>query len=190
MPKIQAATVAEHRAAQRAALLDAARALLSATGEPPGLGDVARRAGLARSSVYSYFRSRDDLLDALIADTFPRWSSYVLARMSEPDTPGRRVLAYVDANLRLVARGDHALVRALAIAVHTETVVESSQILHDELRAPLLAALTEHGAADPDGMAELIQAVLFRTSRMIEDGTPEAAASALAHELLAPYLTP
>lgn len=192
MPKIQAATVTEHRAAQRAALLDAARRLLSAGpgGQPPSIGDVARDAGLARSSAYSYFRSRDDLLDALIADTFPRWSAYVLARMREQDAPGRRVLAYVDANLHLVARGDHALVRALAIAVHTETVVESSRVLHDELRTPLVAALAEHGASDPQAMAELVQSLVYRTSRMIEDGTTEAAASRLAHELLGPYATP
>jgi len=192
VPKIRAATVAEHRAAQRAALLDAARDLLSAdpTGQPPSLGDVARQAGLARSSVYSYFRSRDDLLDALLADTFPRWSQYVRTRMSERDAPGERVLAYVDANLHLVARGDHALVRALAIAVHTETVVESSRLLNDELRTPLVAALTEHGAADPERMAEVVQSAVYALSRMIEDGTSEEAVTRLARELLGPYLTP
>lgn len=69
---------------------------------------------MARSSLYSYFTSREDLFDALVADTFPRWSSYVLDRMARQRTPGAKVLAYVDANLHLVARGDHALVFALA----------------------------------------------------------------------------
>ena len=52
MPKISAATVVEHRAAQRRALLDAARDLIAeAPDRVPSLADVAVRAGLARSSV-------------------------------------------------------------------------------------------------------------------------------------------
>ncbi|MFF4242404.1 TetR/AcrR family transcriptional regulator [Actinomadura geliboluensis] len=189
MPKIQAPTVAEHRAAQRAALLDAARSLLSEEAErAPSMAAVARRAGLARSSVYAYFTSRDDLLDALIVDTFPRWSAYVRARMEKAGTPGDRVLAYVHANLRLVARGDHALARALAATGRTDALANSSRLLHDELQTPLRTALADHGAGDPDRTAELVQSIVYTLSRMIEDGLTERAARRLADELLAPYL--
>lgn len=191
MPKIQAPTVAEHRAAQRAALLDAARSLLSEEAErAPSMAAVARRAGLARSSVYAYFTSRDDLLDALIVDTFPRWSAYVRARMAKAGTPGDRVLAYVHANLRLVARGDHALARALAATGRTDALANSSRLLHDELQTPLRTALADHGAGDPDRTAELVQSIVYTLSRMIEDGLPERAARRLADELLTPYLNP
>lgn len=191
MPKIQAPTVAEHRAAQRAALLDAARGLLSEEAErAPSMAAVARRAGLARSSVYAYFTSRDDLLDALIVDTFPRWSAYVRARMGKARTPGDRVLAYVHANLRLVARGDHALARALAATGRTDALANSSRLLHDELQTPLRTALADHGAGDPDRTAELVQSIVYTLSRMIEDGLPERAARRLADELLTPYLNP
>ncbi|WP_026403782.1 TetR/AcrR family transcriptional regulator [Actinomadura rifamycini] len=189
MPRIQAPTVAEHRAARRAALLDAARDLLSAEPErAPSLADVARRAGLARSSMYAYFTSRDDLLDALIVDTFPRWSAYVRAQMEKAGTPGDRVLAYVRANLRIVARGDHALARALAATGRTDTLANSSRLLHDELQTPLRAALADHGAADPARTAELVQSIVYTLSRMIEEGLAERAARRLADELLAPYL--
>ncbi|NKZ02796.1 TetR/AcrR family transcriptional regulator [Actinomadura latina] len=189
MPKIQAPTVAQHRAERRAALLDAARTLLSEQPEQaPSLADVARRAGLARSSVYAYFTSRDDLLDALIVDTFPRWSAYVEAQMEKARTPGDRVLAYIQANLRLVARGDHALARALAGTGRADTLANSSRLLHDELQTPLRAALAEHGAADPDRTAELVQSLVYTLTRMIEDGLAERTARRLARELLAPYL--
>ncbi|WP_262403338.1 TetR/AcrR family transcriptional regulator [Actinomadura sp. CNU-125] len=155
---------------------------------PPSLADVARRAGLARSSAYSYFKSRDDLLDALIVDTFPRWAAYVQARMAEAGTPGERVMAYVAANLHLVARGDHALARALAATSRTDTLAESSRLLHDDLAAPLRAALIEHGASDPVRTGELVQAIVYTLSRMIEDGLAEDAAERLARELLTPYL--
>ena len=52
MPRITAPTVAEHHAKQRRALLDAARDLLAETGAEPSMAAVARRAGLARSSIY------------------------------------------------------------------------------------------------------------------------------------------
>ncbi|MFI7305070.1 TetR/AcrR family transcriptional regulator [Micromonospora aurantiaca] len=191
MPKIQASTVAEHRAAQRAALLDAARALLSEHPEQiPSLADVARHAGLARSSAYSYFKSRTDMFDVLVADTFPRWSAFVEKRMAEARTPGARILAYVEANLQLVARGDHALARALASAGDSEVLATSSRLLHDSLEAPLRAALTEHGASDPDRMAELVQSVVYALSRMIENGLDLPSATGLGRELLTPYLRP
>lgn len=189
MPKIQAATVAEHRASQRAALLDAARTLLSEHPEQiPGLAEVAQHAGLARSSVYSYFKSRADMFDALVIDTFPRWSAYVEKRMDEAAAPGPKIQAYVEANLQLVARGDHALARALASAGSSETLASSSRLMHDRLEAPLRAALTDHGSSDPVRMAELVQSIVYALSRMIEGGLPLRTATGLARELLSPYL--
>ena len=189
MPKIRASTVVEHRAVQRASLIDAARRLLTADPDQvPNLAAVAAQAGLARSSIYAYFRSRDDMLDAVIVDTFPRWSAYVEARMRKRNSPGERVQAYVDANLHLVARGDHALVRALASTGRTDALVHSSRLLHGQLAEPLRQALAEHGASDPDGIAALVQALVYNLSRQIEEGTTERKAKQLAHELLAPYL--
>jgi AcrR family transcriptional regulator len=140
--------------------------------------------------VYAYFKSRDDLLDALIVDTFPRWSAFVRARMGRAKSPGDRILAYVYANLRLVARGDHALARALAATGRTDALANSSRLLHDQLQTPLREALADHGASDPARTAELIQSVVYALSRMIEDGLAERAARRLARELLAPYLLP
>ncbi|MFC7759986.1 TetR/AcrR family transcriptional regulator [Catellatospora bangladeshensis] len=117
MPRIQAATVAEHRSLQRRALLDAARDILaSGAPEAPSLSAVAQRAGLARPSVYQYFRSREDLLEAVIADMFPRWSAFVGERMDGAPGAAEQVLAYADANLELVAQGEHAVMRGLAMA--------------------------------------------------------------------------
>jgi hypothetical protein len=56
-------------------------------------------------------------------------------------------------------------------------------------RTPLVAALAEHGAADPEGVAELVQAVVYAASRMIESGTSERKARSLARVILEPYLS-
>lgn len=188
MPKIQASTVAEHRAAQRATLLEAARTLLSEHPDQiPSLAEVAQHAGLARSSAYSYFKSRTDMFDALVTDTFPRWAAYVGKHMDAVSAPGPKILAYVEANLQLVARGDHALARALAAIGSSETLAASSRLLHDSLEAPLRVALADHGAAHPEHMAEVIQSIVYTLSRMIESGTSLRSATALARELLGPY---
>ncbi|WP_431886291.1 hypothetical protein [Micromonospora wenchangensis] len=73
-----------------------------------GWAAVAARTGLARPSTYQYFRSRTDLLDAVIVDLLLRWSTYVTQRMRRASTPGDRVLAYVavgEARARSLARG-------------------------------------------------------------------------------------
>ncbi|MFC7387540.1 TetR/AcrR family transcriptional regulator [Sphaerisporangium rhizosphaerae] len=189
MPRISAPTVAQHRAAQRRALLDAARAILAeGAGTAPGPADVTARAGLARSSFYQYFRSRQDLLDALVQDLFPRWSQRVVGEMAEASGPGERVLAYVDANLRLVAEGEHTIARALAAVAPGEGLDAGSKDMHQRLLHPLIDALGEMGASDPAAIAEMINAVVYAASRMIESGSAEQAVRSRARELLAPYL--
>lgn len=188
MPRIKAATVVEHRAAQRRALLDAARTLLGETGDVPSLADVAARADLARSSVYQYFASRQDLLDAVVEDTFPRWSRRIVAAMADAGTPGQQVLAYVEENLQLVADGEHAVARALVAVTPEDALAARSGAMHEQLRTPVIAALREHGATDPEAMADLVNAVVMTGSRMIEQGADVVAVRRLVRDLLAPYL--
>ncbi|MGO2741676.1 MAG: TetR family transcriptional regulator, partial [Cellulosimicrobium funkei] len=94
MPKIAAPTVAEHRAAQLRTLLDAARDLIREDGSGLTLAAVAARAGLARSSVYQYFRSREELLDAVVADVVPRWSARITAAVATAASPEDAIVAY------------------------------------------------------------------------------------------------
>ncbi|PPJ19127.1 TetR family transcriptional regulator [Nocardia nova] len=189
MPRIQAATVAEHRQAQRRALLDAARAILSEqTGAAPTLAEVAARAGLARPSVYQYFGSRDELFEAVLADALPRWSARITERMAAADDPGAKVLTYALVNLELVDEGEHAVVQGLSTYIAPDALAAQGRAIHDELRTPLIAALTELGAPDPATTAELINAVVLTASRMVENHSPVDTVAARVRELLTPYL--
>ncbi|APE11232.1 MULTISPECIES: TetR/AcrR family transcriptional regulator [Rhodococcus] len=171
MPKISAATVAEHRAAQRRALLDAALELLAEKPEQaPSLGDVARRAGLARSSVYNYFDSRDDLLHAVVVDMFPRWNTRVIEAMEKVSDPTERVLTYIDVNLQLVAEGEHAIVGALAAFTPQAFSDESMHAMHQDLVLPLVESLRALGVADPELDAELVTALVHKGTELIESG--------------------
>src|SRR6266567_3021228 len=102
MPKISAPTVAEHRARQRAALLDAARLVLEEQGYPAlTFGALADRTGLARPTVYEYFGSKDDLVVALCEREIGRQAELVRSRLEGASGPRERVAAFVRAQLDL-----------------------------------------------------------------------------------------
>jgi len=188
VPRISAPTVAEHRAAQMRLLLEAARSLLAETGRPPTFAALAERTGLARPSVYQYFRSADDLLLAMVEDVFPRWSATVARAMdAAPDDRGR-VVAYLRANLDLVAQGEHALATALASVGPPSAVMEGSRAMHDELVRPLGEALRALGTRDVARSAELVNAVVNSASRMIESGAPLEEVWSSVEELVTPFL--
>ncbi|GEN78600.1 TetR/AcrR family transcriptional regulator [Actinotalea fermentans] len=189
MPRIDAPTVAEHRAARERALLDAARDLLTADPDRvPTLAEVGERAGLSRSSVYQYFASREDLLSALVRDSFPTWQRRLDTTIAAADGPHGRVIAFVRANLELVADGEHALARTLAVVAPSEDVAERARDFHDQLLVPVLAALRELGAPDPELSAELVNAVVHAASRLVEQTGDLERSLRATTAILDPYL--
>ena len=100
---------------QRAALLDAARSLLSEGGtEALTFPALAERTGLARSSVYEYFRSRAAVVEELCEVDFPVWAAEVSAAMAAADGPEGKVEAYVRQQLALVGDRRHRAVVAIS----------------------------------------------------------------------------
>lgn len=194
MPRIQAPTVAEHRARQRRSILDAARALLAENGAAPSLAAVGARAGLARSSVYEYFSSREDLLAAVIADVLPAWAARIVEAVDAAPTPGARVWAYVTANMELFAGSEQAVARALMNVVDPAVLAAPMAEFHQSLREPLLAALRAHGEPQPEVMADIIGSMVVRASRDLWSPNKRTAqrrldaALALLRRLLGPYL--
>lgn len=189
MPRIRAATVAEHRAAQLRALLDAGRAIIAETGRPPTLSGVAAGAGLARSSVYEYFTSADDLLGALVEDVTPRWKARVRAEVDEAGSAAGAVLAYIHANLAQVAEGEHAIIAALAAIAPGHVTGQRARAMHEALLEPLLEALEALGAPDVPVLAEQIDAVVRAGSRQIEEGSADLErAWAAARSLVEPFV--
>ncbi|MCP3994675.1 MAG: TetR/AcrR family transcriptional regulator [bacterium] len=72
MPKINAATIDEHKEQTRKALLDAAADSFVANGlGATSIGTLADEAGIARTTVYEYFPNKEAVLAALIDERLP-----------------------------------------------------------------------------------------------------------------------
>ncbi|MFC5338520.1 TetR/AcrR family transcriptional regulator [Leucobacter denitrificans] len=170
MPKISAATIVQHRAQQERLILDAAHAILEETGDVTSMREVAERAGLARSSVYHYFGSREALLNALVQDVFPKWTERVTNAMAAEPEPSGRIIAYALANVQLVEEGAHAVGSALAALSPGEALNEQATQMHRAIQEPLIETLTELGVQNPEGLGELINSVIHASTRLLESG--------------------
>lgn len=173
MPKIAAATVAEHRARQETALLDAARELLLTGGaaavSPAG---VAAATGLARNSVYTYFRSTEQILARIVADAFAEWARRVREAVGAVDQPAARIDAYARATLALAGSGVHRVAVLAGSVLRSDASRARLAHVHHDLAAPLRAALADHGDPDPGLTAELVDGALGRAIDRLDAGDP------------------
>ncbi|WP_151775478.1 TetR/AcrR family transcriptional regulator [Streptomyces abyssomicinicus] len=166
--------MAEHRSMQRAALLDAARSLLSEGGtEALTFPALAERTGLARSSVYEYFRSRAAVVEELCEVDFPVWAAEVEAAMAAVEGPAGKVEAYVRQQLALVGDRRHRAVVAISAGELDEGAREKIRAAHGGLVTMLGGALRELGHRQPRLAAMLLQGVVDAAVRRIELGAAE-----------------
>jgi AcrR family transcriptional regulator len=173
VPKIEAPTVAEHRANQERALLDAARELLLAGGRaaitPAAVGAAA---GLARSSVYKYFSSGEEILTRIATEAFADWGARVSEAVGRAADVDGRIDAYVRTTLELADSGAHRVAVLGGGLPPDARARERLAQAHRDLAAPLVAALAEPGDADPVLTAELVDGVLGRAIDQLDAGRP------------------
>ncbi|GGJ73284.1 TetR family transcriptional regulator [Streptomyces camponoticapitis] len=166
--------MAEHRTMQRGALLDAARSLLSEGGtEALTFPALAERTGLARSSVYEYFRSRAAVVEELCAVDFPVWAAEIEFAMAEAPTPETKIEAYVRRQLSLVGDRRHRAVVAISASELDAGAREKIRAAHGGLIAMIVDALSELGHEQPRLAAMLLQGVVDAAVRRIELGAAE-----------------
>ncbi|MDH4116370.1 MAG: TetR/AcrR family transcriptional regulator [Acidimicrobiia bacterium] len=72
MPRIRADNIEAHKALTRREILDAAHDLIAEVGSADiALGDVAAEVGIGRTTLYEYFRDKDDLIAAMVEERLP-----------------------------------------------------------------------------------------------------------------------
>jgi AcrR family transcriptional regulator len=137
VPKIDAPTVAEHRAQVEARLVVAAEENLR-TGQPERLtaGAVSSAAGIARNSNYRYVETVDDLRALVVARYLPAWLTAVDQAMAQSEDPGDQVVTWVRANLEQATASGHGwLMEAVRAVPHRsdETLDQAHSGMRDAL---------------------------------------------------------
>lgn len=159
---------------QRGALLDAARSLLAEGGtEALTFPALAERTGLARSSVYEYFRSRAAVVEELCEVDFPVWAAEVETAMRAADSSEGKVEAYVRAQLALVGDPRHRAVVAISSGELDAGAREKIRAAHGGLVAIIVEALDTLGHEQPRMAAMLLQGIVDAAGRRIELGAAE-----------------
>ncbi len=173
MPKITAPSVAEHRARQHAALLEAARELLLVHGPnavtPAAVGACT---GLARTSVYKYFASTADILAQLVEDALPRLTRQAREAVQAAPTPQAKLDAYARAILDYAATGEHRIALVADQIDLPPELRERIEHRHAELPVPLIDILSQLGDPDPEITAMLVQGVLNSATHLLDLGHP------------------
>jgi AcrR family transcriptional regulator len=91
---------AQEKAARRESLLDAAERLYEPSLQLPAVGEVASEAGMAKGTVYLYFRSREALYLGLHERQAQRFFDDLAQRLSQPGPFDQEtMLAIVDAHM-------------------------------------------------------------------------------------------
>ncbi len=161
MPKIKTATVPEHRKAQRTAILQAARELILSSGLPSlKFGELADRAGLARPSIYEYFKTKGDLVVALVEEEVPTWVADVSEALAGSPSAEDSLVAFVRTVLELVRSGRHELPFALAEGDLDADARGKIAKAHEELFRLVAPALKNLGVRDSASCLELIGGVI------------------------------
>lgn len=173
MPRITEATVAAHRAAQRARLIDAAYEIAAEQGaEAVTLASVATRAGLARSSLYGYFGSRDELIVAVCEDAVGRWCETIVRSMTAAADRDRQLREYVEAQLGAAADTRHELSMLLLQSGVSADGLERIRAAHATLRTALLDVLIGMDLPAPERAAAFVQAAVTAAYEQIRAGQP------------------
>ncbi|MFI5706375.1 TetR/AcrR family transcriptional regulator [Kribbella sp. NPDC051620] len=193
MPKV----TREHRTARRDQIVSAAQRCVNERGfHKTTMADVIRESGLSAGAVYSYFKSKEEIVSAIadqalstIAESFEG----ILAT-EQPLTPLAALRATLEHVVRIAEQpgGDITRVapQAWAEAMHNESSLSIAQDKYGLLRGHFLAVTRRaqaDGTVDPDIDPEYIAQVLFGLvpgfvlQRLIlGDVTPESFTTGLA----------
>jgi AcrR family transcriptional regulator len=168
MPKISANTVAEHHSKQRQQILKAAKQLFKTNGvEGVSFEDIAKKANLARPSIYVYFKSKSDLISALLEESYPVLFSEIEAAMASKSKPREKIEAFFQANLRIVESGHHDFVFSLLHSELEAKVISQIDEYHKKVFSLLITPLTEMGIKDSSENLMLVSGVLHSSVQAI-----------------------
>jgi AcrR family transcriptional regulator len=177
MPRIRAASIPEHKAMTRRQILDATRDLLAATGTADfDLAELAANVGIGRTTLYEYFRDRDDLIASLVEEELPEVIADLTSAVPAGTSPDQQLLRLAELTVEFVATDP-----VLGLILHREVprlgpnAQDRIRMAHTDLSASLIGLYLNAVAA---GTFRPVAPDL--AGRLIHDLTMSAARSVIA----------
>ena len=138
------------KAANRTAILDAARETFAELGfDAATVRDIIRRTGLSVGAFYNYFRSKEEVFDALADEGARRFKPILQAQSAKADDFESYLRAGVRAYFDFIAQENAAWQAAIPPGdfPHTRTTPEM-QAVFEEVRGVLARIFARQGALD------------------------------------------
>jgi AcrR family transcriptional regulator len=171
-PKIQAATVVEQRQMRQRQLIDAALSIALESGAANiTVAAVAKRAGLARSSIYEYFSSSADLIADLVIEELALYQKRLAQAVRGTEDPYQHIELWIAEALQYVVDGRHMLIKSLNAASIPDFRRDEISQGHRNLMTTISAPLQEIGLTDIRGAMSYLQNTIEAASVRIESGS-------------------
>jgi AcrR family transcriptional regulator len=171
-PKIQAATVVEQRQMRQRQLIDAALSIAVESGAANiTVAAVAKRAGLARSSMYEYFSSSADLIADLVIEELALYQKRLAQAVKGTEDPYQHIELWIAEALQYVVDGRHMLIKSLNAAAIPDFRRDEISQGHRNLMTTISAPLQEIGLTDIRGAMSYLQNTIEAASVRIESGS-------------------
>jgi AcrR family transcriptional regulator len=171
-PRIQAATVVEQRQMRQRQLIDAALSIALESGAANiTVAAVAKRAGLARSSMYEYFSSSADLIADLVIEELALYQKRLAKAVRGTEDPYQHIELWIAEALQYVVDGRHMLIKSLNAATIPEFRRDEISQGHRNLMTTISAPLQEIGLTDIRGAMSYLQNTIEAASVRIESGS-------------------
>src|ERR1700735_3940298 len=165
----------ERRAARREQVLEAARPSLQEHGlEAVSMEMIIARSGLSTGAVYGYFKGKDDIISAVVTEGTAALGRQLVPILKDPEP--RPLPELMEQLLRTIAdfgQDKHDGIDRLLVALHgwshsqsdpglkatTRAAYRGQRELFADIVRRWQAAGTLDPAADPDGVAQLLQSI-------------------------------
>lgn len=145
MPRIEAASIEEHVRVQTSRILAAASELFRVRGyRQTDMDDIAQAVGLARNSLYRYYRNKDFILLACVERDMGAYIEQMGCLETQHPDPVERIGAWLDMQIDIATSPAHATLELIAeIRSDAPELRKQLMALHQAPTAVLEVALAE-----------------------------------------------
>ncbi len=169
---------------QRERIMQQAAKLFGRSGfDAASLNDLAEEAGISKAGIYHYFKTKQDVYDALIVQTLQRLFDHVSTVVAESTDPSERFLAFMLAHAEFFERNYWAFCAMLVgFSGMNTTALRQEAVVLRERYEHLLREIIEDGiargqfrAVDPASTGRAALSMLNWMVRWFKPGGPKTA---------------